>query len=159
MSSNICSTARAADVSSLAPAGEAPTAGILEQLPMVPNLLHSIANNARWNIARNFDLADLQGQHEVNSAAHRLLIGGEAADDLLRARFHKRQGSVSLHSFRDPSGGFRRACAAVTRDGRGGNHAPGHCLPVREMGVSSCRFQRMSDSMAKIQDASEIRFF
>src|SRR5215813_1550534 len=158
MSSNICSMARAAEASSPAPEGVAPTAGVLGQLPIVSDLVHSIANNTRRNIACDFNLADLDWQYEVNGAGYSLFVGGEAADDLLGSAFHTRQGPVSLHRFRNPPGNFRRAYAAIASDGRGGNHAPAYRLPVQEMGVSSRCFQRMPNGVAKIQDASEIGF-
>src|SRR5260370_33906347 len=118
MSSNICSTARAAERSSFAPKGVAPedvapAAGtalpeLLERSPMGSDLLHCLADNARGNVTRDLDFADLHGQHEVNGAGCGLLVGRETAEDFLGRAFHARQRPVSFHVFSDPPGGFRR---------------------------------------------------
>src|SRR6516225_10490197 len=163
MSSNICSTARAAERSSLAPKGVAPAAGtappaMLERSPMVSDLLHGQAHNARRNVAGDFDFADLKRQHEVDRSCYGLLVGREAAEDFLGPAFYVWQRPVSFHGFSDPSCGLRCADAAVARDGRSGDHAPGNGLTVQELRVSGRSFQRVPDGVPKIQDTSEIGF-
>src|SRR5215471_17910717 len=163
MSSNICSTARAAESSSFAPKGAAPAAegapaGTSGRSPMMPDLLHGQADNTRGYVAGNFDFTDFERQHEVNGAAHGLFVRGKPAQDLFSWALDMRQRSVSFHGLRDQSGGFRCTDPAIASNGRGGDHAPRHRFAVQKAGISGRRFHGVSDGMAEIQDAPEIGF-
>src|SRR5437899_10713282 len=111
MASNIRSTSRAADFSSVVPAGVVPFAGVPLiwglRSSMVGDVLHNTPHNFGLHIAADLYLADLHGQHKMYVAANGLLVGSEKGDNLFRSDHHARQRTIGMHRIFD-----------LSRDGR-----------------------------------------
>src|SRR6266481_9117224 len=125
---------------------------------MVSDLLHSAAYNLRGHIAGDLHFADFQWKNKMHGAGHSLLVSHKTRHHVFRFTFHGRQGAVSKSRGSNLLGGISRAKTGTAGDGRSSNHAPGHGFSVEKVRVPGGGFQRMAYGMAKVENATQIRF-
>ena len=88
----------------------------------------------------------------------RFLIGLQPAENLARVDIHFRQAAETQHGIGDAARGYAVGSAHAERDVGGGDHPPGNRFAVQQAPVASFSLKRVSNRMAKVQNAAQAIF-
>src|SRR5215469_13038118 len=123
-----------------------------------PQFVNGSEDGAFRDIAGDFDLANFPRQDEVNNAILGFLVGLQPRQNFACADVHFRQAAKTQNCIGNAAG--RDAVGATDTEGDvgRGNHTPGDGLAVQQASVVCFGFERVTNRVAQVEDASQAPF-